>query len=254
MIIIYICLIIFWQPATSYTMRTYINLSGLILLISLSIAGCNKVEENNPPVITSVSLNPEIVNPDSLTIVKVKATDNDGDLIVYSYFPSGGFIIGTGASVRWLAPDSTGIYSLVIKASDDKGGVTVDSSASLEVREVVTPTRLHGTATFSTGTIGDLSNSRVALYASLADRIAGFPQKTMVVTSGSYSMINFTMEDVIPGDYFIDVWKDNDNSLTYSNGDFLGWCGSGDLLNPKLDKVQISEGQTVEVIIQMYIY
>jgi hypothetical protein len=254
MIIIYICQIIFWQPATSYNMRSSINIIGLILLITFIATGCKKVEENNPPVITSVTLNPLVVNPDSSTMVKVKATDNDGDLIVYSYTPSGGIIIGNGANVRWLAPDSAGIYTLIIKASDDKGGVTIDSTAILEVREVVTPTQLQGTATFAVGMEGDISYSRVAIYASLADREAGLPQKSIITSSGNYSLVNFTMTGITPGDYYLDVWKDNDNSLTYSNGDYLGWYGSGNLLNQQLYQIQIAEGETKHITIQMYIY
>ncbi len=235
-------------------MRSYITIFGFILLISIISTGCKKTPENNPPVITSVSLSPKIVKPDSSAIVAVKASDNDGDLIVYSYLPSAGIIIGNGSNVRWVAPDSIGTYSLIVKASDDKGGVTIDSSARLEVREVVTPTQLKGTATFRNGLTGDLSNSRVALYASKADWISGFPQDTLMTKSGSFSIINFTMDNIAPGNYYVDIWKDNDNSFTHSNGDFLGWYGSGDLFNPQPDPVHISEGETTEIIIQMYIY
>jgi len=236
-------------------MRSYINVFGLILLISVITAGCKKTTENNPPVITSVTLTPKVVNPDSSTVVQVKATDNDGDLIVYSYYPSAGIVIGSGSNVRWLAPDTAGIYSLIIKASDASGDYSSDS-VSLTVSEIVTPTLLQGTATFAVGLEGDLSNSRVAIYASMADRIAGFPLKSMFTGSGSFSILNFTMDlkDIDPGDYFVDVWKDNDNSLTYSNGDYIGWYGSGDLLNPQLTKVHIVRGETAKVNIQMYIY
>jgi hypothetical protein len=234
-------------------MRPYINIFSLLLLISIFIAGCKKTPENNPPVITSVTLNPKAVTPGSSILIQVKATDNDGDLIMYSYFPSAGIIAGTGANVSWLAPDTTGIYSLIIRASDDKGGVSTDS-VTLVVSEFVTPTQILGKAIFSNGTQGDLSYSRVALYASLADRTADIPQKIAITKLGSFSIVNFEMDSITPGDYFLDVWKDNDNSETYSNGDFLGWYGSGDLLNPHLNKIHIVQGQTTEVIVQMYIY
>lgn len=243
-----------WQiPEINNDMQSLVKLCSISLLLFIVVAGCKKVEENNPPVITSVTLNPEAVTPGSSVIVEVKATDNDGDLIIYTYMPSAGTIFGTGSSVSWLAPDTAGIYPLIIKASDESGDYSIDS-VSLVVSDIITPTELQGAATFPVGVTGDLSNSRVSLYASLADRIAGFPQKSMITGSGSFSIVNFTMQEIIPGDYYIDVWKDNDNSLTYSNGDFLGWYGSGDLLNPQLNKVSIIEGHTTHVNIQMYIY
>jgi hypothetical protein len=234
-------------------MRSYLNIFGLILLISFIVTGCNKKVENNPPVITSVTLSPKIVTPDSITMVKVKATDNDGDLIVYSYYPSAGAIFGTGANVIWHAPDSVGIYTLIVKASDGSGDSGIDS-INLIVSEIPTPTQLEVTAAFAVGMEGDLSNSRISLFSSLADRIARFPQKTMLTGPGSFSILSFTMDSVPPGNYFIDVWKDNDNSSSFSNGDFLGWYGSGNLLNQQLDMVTILPGKKTEVIIQMYIY
>jgi hypothetical protein len=251
--LIYICIPNLSLIRNCHDMRSYINFIGFVLLVSFIIAGCKKTVENNPPVITSVTVSPKTVTPGSSTQVVVKATDNDGDLIVYSYVPSGGYILGTGSSVNWLAPDSVGDYTLIIKASDGSGDYSIDS-ISLAVREFVTPTQLKGTATFSVGVEGDLSNSRVSLYASLADREAGMPQKSIVTGSGSFSILNFTMDSITPGDYYIDIWKDNDNSLTHSNGDFLGWYGSGNLLNPQLTKQHFAEGETVTITMQMFIY
>jgi len=62
------------------------------------------------------------------------------------------------------------------------------------------------------------------------------------------------MTGITPGVYYLDVWKDNDNSLTYSNGDYLGWYRSGNLLNKNLYQIQIAEGETKHITIQMYIY
>jgi hypothetical protein len=234
-------------------MRSYLNIFGLILLVTFIIAGCKRTEENNPPVITSVTLTPMVINPDSITSVQVKATDNDGDLIVYTYYPSAGIIFGTGSNVYWQAPDTVGVYQLKIKAADGSGDFSMDS-ISLRVSEYTKPTLLKGTATFASGTVGDLSHSRIALYASVADWISDSYQKSIISGSGSFSALNFTMSGIAPGDYYMDVWKDNDNSLSHSNGDFLGWYGSGDLLNPQLAKVHITEGETTEINVQMYIY
>jgi hypothetical protein len=234
-------------------MRAYLYHLVIILMISAAMAGCTKVKENNPPIITSVSLNPKIVTPGSSALIEVKATDNDGDLIIYSYTPSAGIVFGTGANVSWLAPDTAGVYSLKVKVSDDSGDYTMDS-ISLTVSNVTTPTQIKGTATFSTGLEGDLSYSRVSIYSSLADREADLPQKSIITGLGSFSIINFTMDSITPGDYYLDIWKDNDNSFSYSNGDYLGWYGSGNLLNPNLSMLHIVEGETTHINVQMFIY
>ncbi len=56
-----------------------------------------------------------------------------------------------------------------------------------------------------------------------------------------------------PGNYYLDVWKDNDNDNVWSVGDFVGWYGSGALSAPALTEFQITEGQTVTINVSMIV-
>ena len=114
-------------------------------------------------------------------------------------------------------------------------------------------TMVKGTASFPAGTSGDLSNSKVSLYTSLQNWANYSPIKFGSV-SGSGASVTFELRDILPGNYYLDVWKDIDNDSWWSNGDYVGWYGSGGLGSPSLTEFQISDGQTLSVDVSMYIY
>lgn len=113
-------------------------------------------------------------------------------------------------------------------------------------------TMVKGTASFPAGVSGDLVNSKVSLYTSYDNWNMNQPIKFIAV-SGTGASVSFEIKDVLPGNYYLDIWKDIDNSATWSSGDYVGWYGSGGLGSPALTEFQIIEGQTVEVIVNMYI-
>ena len=119
---------------------------------------------------------------------------------------------------------------------------------------VVTPgvTQVTGTATFAAGSSGDLSNAKVSLYTSLANWNTNTPVKFGVV-SGSGASATFVLAGLNPGNYYLDVWKDNDNNATWSTGDFVGWYGSGGLGSPNLTEFQIADEETKSFTIEMQI-
>lgn len=190
--------------------------------------------------------------PGSSALIEVTAIDNNGDNILYEYSPSAGTIIGIGSSVSWLPPATEGGYSLAIKASDNKGGVSYDT-IKVMVSEKAIPTKVIGTATFPIGVYGNLTGSKIGLYESLSKWTAKQPFRTETTTEGSYSIVNFTMDDIVPGTYYLDIWKDNDNSSTWSKGDYIGWYGIGKKDNPSLKSFKVLKGQTIKVNLQMYI-
>ena len=222
---------------------------AVLSLLVVFIYSCNKEEENQAPTISSVVVNPATVNANGTVTVSVTATDPDGDMLTYAYTVSGGAIVGNGASATWTAAGQAGAYSVTVTVTDGNGG-QASSNASLTVLAPVT--QVTGTANFPAGTSGDLSNSKVSLYTSWENWNTNQPIKFGAV-SGAGASVSFTLTDVNPGNYYLDVWKDIDNSATWSSGDYVGWYGSGGLGSPMLTEFQIAEGETFSCTVQMYI-
>jgi len=232
-------------------MRTKIPLLLGVTLLSylLVISSCNKEEENNNPTVSSVTVAPASVSANGMATVTVVASDPDADALTYSYNVSGGAITGSGASATWTAPAQEGAYSVTVTVNDGKGG-TASGNGGLTVTAPVT--QVTGTASFPAGSSGDLSNSKVSLYTSYDNWLNNQPIKFGVVT-GSGASVSFTLLDVNPGNYYLDVWKDNDNDGFWTVGDFVGWYGSGGLGSPNLTEFQISEGETFSCTVEMFV-
>jgi len=232
-------------------MRTKIHLLLGVALLSFMVvvSSCKKEEKNNNPTISNVTVTPASVPANGVAAVTVAAADQDGDALTYSYTVSGGAITGSGATATWTAPGQAGSYSVTVSVSDGNGG-TASSNGSLTVSAPVT--QVVGTASFPAGTSGDLSNSKVSLYTSYENWLNNQPIKFGVV-SGSGASVSFTLTDVNPGNYYLDVWKDNDNDGNWTVGDFVGWYGVGGLGSPDLTEFQIAEGETFNCVVDMYI-
>lgn len=229
-----------------------ISLTGIVFLtIAVMFTSCKKEESNSNPVITSIVVNPSSAATGSIVNVTVTATDVDGDALTYSYTPNGGAISGVGSSVSWTAPGTAGTYSVSVVVSDGKGGSATGSGA-LTVTATSSSTKVTGTAHFPAGVSGDLSNAKVSIYTTWDNWNANQPIK-FVAAIGSGAAVTFTMDNVLPGNYYLDVWKDIDNNAVWSSGDFVGWYGSGGLGSPQLTEFQITQGQTFTVDVQMYI-
>lgn len=223
-----------------------------IIITLLLVAGCKKSTEssNKDPVINAVTVSPPTVPANGFATVSVTAIDADNDVLSYSYVPNGGSISGTGASVNWTAPSAAGAYSVAITVSDGNGGQDT-GSGNLTVTAAIT--QITGTASFQAGVNGDLNNSKVSLYTSLDSWFVNNPIKFGAV-SGSGASATFTITGVNAGNYFLDIWKDNDNDGVWaSSGDYVGWYGTGGLSNYALSEFQVSEGQTFVANVAMFI-
>lgn len=228
---------------------TYLLYLGIAAVMMIAVS-CQK--KNNPPVVASVMINPASVNAGATTNIAVTATDLDNDPLTYAYQVNGGAVNGTGPSVQWIAPSTAGAYSVTVTVSDGQGGTAIGTGA-LTVTQVATSTKVSGSASFLPGTSGDLSNAKVSLYTTYDNWVNNQPIKSGAVT-GTGASVTFTVDNVLPGNYYLDIWKDNDNNAFWSTGDFVGWYGSGSLGSASLTEFQISEGQTIQMTIQMYIY
>ena len=114
-----------------------------------------------------------------------------------------------------------------------------------------TPTTgtVSGIVTLPAGASGSVANARVSIYASYEDWRADRVLKvTAAAANGSY-----TITDVAPGSYYLDAWKDIDNSASISSGDVYGVYGSGSYPNYTVSPFSVSAGNTASINSQLNI-
>jgi hypothetical protein len=73
---------------------------------------------------------------DGMTRLYCTATDRDGDTLAYAWSANGGTLSGTGPSVFWAAPATTGSFSIGCRVADSRGAV---DSALLAIAVVDSP-------------------------------------------------------------------------------------------------------------------
>jgi hypothetical protein len=97
-----------------------------VILLALLLSGCNSMRlffaaPNNAPVIESVSCTKDVWALAENEMV-CQASDLDGDILQYEWSTDNGKIIGTGARMMWVSPDTMGTYDVTVKVFDGKGG------------------------------------------------------------------------------------------------------------------------------------
>jgi uncharacterized protein (DUF2141 family) len=114
-----------------------------------------------------------------------------------------------------------------------------------------TPTTgtVSGTVTLPAGASGTVANARVSIYASYEDWRADRVLKVAAAASNGA----FTISDVAPGSYYLDVWKDIDNTVSISSGDVYGVYGSGSYPNYTVSPFSVSAGNTTSINVQLNI-
>ncbi len=102
--------------------------------------------------------------------------------------------------------------------SSDPVGPDPDPDPGCPGGSTETTGTIAGTLTLAPGATGDLQNTRVAIYNDFADwnndRVA------VQTTAGGNGVYN--MSPIVPGSYYMDAWKDVDNSGTFNSGDLAG--------------------------------
>jgi hypothetical protein len=216
---------------------------GLAITTLLLISSCTEKVQSIPEILM-VTVSPDTVEAGGIALIQTLAQDVDGDELVYSYTTNGGKISGYGDSVYWLAPLNGGYYKTIVRITDPSGNQSTDSIKLYVISSG--KTTVSGTASFPEGINFDLSDSKMRLYTSLQERIAGHPSDSVNVF-GFGSIVSFTFPAVSPGTYYLDLWKDMDNSMTMSSGDFTGWYGNGDISDPHLKPLVVQEGLPTQV-------
>lgn len=88
---------------------------GMIIYLTLC-------RENNPPSISGLVAQPDILEVGQQSRLTCYAADPDGDILFYSWYTNKGMIRGAGATVTWAASYQPGDYFVNCTVMDNRGG------------------------------------------------------------------------------------------------------------------------------------
>jgi len=123
-----------------------------LLIINLLLIDCDKEQPTKPknqkPEIISISANPNKIFCNQTSILKVIATDNDGDELTYLWNAGAGEFLqsNTMDSVLWKAPNIAGDYTCEVEISDGK-----DTIKDTVIIDVIVVCKVKGTIHFLKG-------------------------------------------------------------------------------------------------------
>lgn len=86
---------------------------------------------NDPPVITSLTADPDEIPAGDTTRITCMATDPELDPLDYSWRVGSGYFIGSGSQVQWVSPGEPGDYKVYVDVFD--GNSTVTDSVTISV-------------------------------------------------------------------------------------------------------------------------
>ena len=82
---------------------------------------------NEPPIISSVNINTDTIQPGKQVEIKVDAFDKNADTLIYSWEADKSYFISDNTVIPvnyWIAPFEKGDYTITISVSDQRGGFT----------------------------------------------------------------------------------------------------------------------------------
>jgi hypothetical protein len=229
------------------------NAPVLICAVALSVflvAGCND-KISYVPIIESIVVTPDTVAVGGTAMIQLVVTDADNANLVFYFTTTGGSISGVGDTVSWHAPNEAGRYMARVLVADADGNQANDSIWLVVVKND-TSTQITGVAAFPSGIDHDLANSSVRLFTSKENWInhVVFAEGK---TEGFGPIVSFNLNNVPIGTYYFDIWKDTDFGNTLNSGDYYGWHGTGDILNPNPEPFALEAGATKVLQVQMWV-
>jgi hypothetical protein len=133
---------------------------------------------------------------------------------------------------------------------DSPVATTTTTSVATTTTTMSTTATASGTGSLPPGVNGAIGNTRVALYTDLnnwnLDITFAF---TACDASGNYTISGF-----VPGNYFMDAWKDNDNNGVWGSSlDYVWIYGSGSYPNYTLAERGFPAGNPVVTNFEVFI-
>ncbi|MGQ9678232.1 MAG: Ig-like domain-containing protein [bacterium] len=106
--------------------RSAMAVCAIVIVAMIVISGCNS---NHKPLIAAIDANPaDSVVPGGEVMLKVFATDADGDQLTCTWTASAGTLSATtGDSVYWTAPGTPGSANITVVCEDGNGGTDTKS-------------------------------------------------------------------------------------------------------------------------------
>lgn len=96
-------------------------LASSVILVASAFLFSSCAPANQPPAISSLSVDEKSVTPSGSSQVVCIASDPDGDNLGYTWSANGGNISGDGPVVNWAAPDTAGAYTITAIVTDGRG-------------------------------------------------------------------------------------------------------------------------------------
>jgi hypothetical protein len=85
------------------------------------------VAVNHPPVIDSLTAEPQVVRRAMTSTIECIAQDPDDDELGYTWSASGGNITGEEPTITWVAPNAYDTYTITVTVTDGRGGEATQS-------------------------------------------------------------------------------------------------------------------------------
>lgn len=82
---------------------------------------------------------------------------------------------------------------------------------------------INGRFSLQAGAGGSIDNARVAIYINRAE----FDSDNFLTTTAASNTGSFEFTNVNPGNYYLDIWKDNNNNRVIDSGDIYGFYTTG---------------------------
>jgi uncharacterized protein (DUF2141 family) len=150
--------------------------------------------------------------------------------------------------VTGLTPNTP--YFFALKTADEVPNWSSLSNLVMATTGSATTGTIVGLASIVPGIPGDLTDARVALYASLNDWMNDRVLLS-VRAAGSGPSVTFSLENLPPGVYYLDVWKDANGSGMFDSGDFWGCYGTSSWPNPSLTPIMVIAGEITSVSVSV---
>ncbi|MFW6056342.1 MAG: Ig-like domain-containing protein [Chloroflexota bacterium] len=90
------------------------------------------------PEVIAITASTDRILPGDTVSVSCEAVDPDDEALTYVWSETAGEIVGNSSTVEWTAPDSEGLYQVMVTVSDEAGN-TDDGSLALRVRDNTAP-------------------------------------------------------------------------------------------------------------------